>query len=372
MEPLIKQILRAAASGRTLSWEAGMVAALPWVIRNCLGPMLCHVSGNGGEHSPCAQHEPLRGAELSAKVISKTLTAAMEEILDACVSRVERIVLLKGISISSQYYPLPHLRPMRDIDFLVEEKDLAVTEKILAGLGYQRRSKNPESFYRNMHHSMPFFHPRNNVWVEVHTDIFPPGSPLIQGAVFSRENLVANYVAGSFNGREVCRLSAEMQLLYTIGHWGFEYKTLGGCVALFDVVYLLQNEHQLDWDRILGWLDTRSITALVLLCLGYLQANQIIEIEGDIIHKLKSRMPASYAYSLAILHSIIEKHYLAGVPYGRLMTVNNVAIQWRTLLQDRSPLLNLLSIPLNILFPPKAEKRFNPVFQFQRIKNIFK
>jgi hypothetical protein len=41
----------------------------------------------------------------------------------------------QGISIAEQYYPVPHYRPMRDIDFLVAEADLPTMESPLE-LGY--------------------------------------------------------------------------------------------------------------------------------------------------------------------------------------------------------------------------------------------
>ena len=38
---------------------------------------------------------------------------AMQEIIDASRAYVPYLTLLKGISIAEQYYPEPHLRPMR-------------------------------------------------------------------------------------------------------------------------------------------------------------------------------------------------------------------------------------------------------------------
>ena len=67
-------------------------------------------------------------------MISAEMTDAMKEIIDACEGYVPPLTLLKGISICDQYYPKPHLRLMRDIDFLVEDNagDVRLTREAFA------------------------------------------------------------------------------------------------------------------------------------------------------------------------------------------------------------------------------------------------
>lgn len=50
---------------------------------------------------------------------------AVGEIIDACGRSVRSLTLLKGISISEECYPDPHLRLMRDVDLLIEKEPLS-------------------------------------------------------------------------------------------------------------------------------------------------------------------------------------------------------------------------------------------------------
>lgn len=155
----------------------------------------------------------VQGTHLAARVLTAEQFGAMEEILEACRGHVPPLPLLKGISISEQYYPVPHLRLMRDLDVLVDEAALPIVETLLSVLGYRQQSSCPPTFYATHHHSRPFFHPVHRLWVEVHRGLFPPAS----GAwgtdrLFTQEGLTQQRQPSVFQGHEVFRLSPELQL----------------------------------------------------------------------------------------------------------------------------------------------------------------
>lgn len=156
---------------------------------------------------------------------------AMIEIIDGCEGQMAPLALLKGISICGQHYPAPHLRAMRDIDFLIESSDLAKINSLLLKLGYRQRSRQLSAFYRNHHHDMPWFHPQKGVWVEVHRAVFPLDSKLGKSTAFSSPNIKADLRPSCFEGRQVTRLSAEIQIIYTASHWAQELKCEGGVSA---------------------------------------------------------------------------------------------------------------------------------------------
>ena len=62
---------------------------------------------------------------------------------------------------------------MGDIDLLVTEQEQDPFEGILRSKNYLQRSACPPSYYTDHHHSMPFWHPRYGVWIEVHTRLYP-------------------------------------------------------------------------------------------------------------------------------------------------------------------------------------------------------
>ena len=372
MESLIKQMLQAAASGETLTGAHRWEAELDWVEENCLAAMLCYLTSQGEDRTLCASDQQLQGALLTAKVVSQTLISAMCEILDACEAQVEKIVLLKGISICEQHYPLCYLRPMRDLDFLVLEKDVSKTEEILRQLGYVQKSEYPESFYTKIHHSMPFYHSENNVWVEVHTALFPVKSGIHDSAAFCHNNVMANLVNSQFNSRRVYRLSDELQLLYIASHWCREFKTIGGAIALFDTLFLLRQHPELDWQQVLSWLSDEIIALFLYTEISYLRKNDIQCVPDKFYKQLEMQISPTARLNVKILHSIIENYLVVGKSFGSILTGSNVGIIWGTLLKSDEAFINLMSLPGNILFPPNNPERFNLRFQFQRLRNSIK
>lgn len=371
MESLTKQMLRTAATGEPLRISSLSGSKIHWITQNCLAAMLCHLTEQGEDTALCSSDKELKGARLTAKVLTNTLNSAMTEIIDHCQPKVEKIVLLKGISIADQYYPAAELRPMRDIDFLVEKKDLAKVEEVLIQLGYQQESDLPKSFFNDYHHSMPFFHPETGVWVEVHTGLFSGKKQIQDSQLFCVNNLLDKLVKSTFNERDVYRLSNEYQLIYTVSHWCLEFKQFGGSIALFDIIYLLKNSSVPDWEQILSWLDSDRLGWFLFLALGYLKQNNILEIDDKFYNRLKRHNKIGDALKMRILYYIIDKYLVAENPFGKVVTSGNVGIIWDTLLSGNHPMLSVLTIPINLVFPPKNPRRFNFQYQMQRLKNCF-
>ena len=73
----------------------------------------------------------LLSADLTAIAWHGNLIDATREIVEACEARGIRVTLLKGISISDQYYPDAHLRPMGDIDILAPPSAYATVESTI-------------------------------------------------------------------------------------------------------------------------------------------------------------------------------------------------------------------------------------------------
>ena len=67
---------------------------------------------------PAAWSETLLAESLTAQVRHGALVDAAIDVLDACDHLGVPLTVLKGISISDQFYPAPHLRPMGDVDVL--------------------------------------------------------------------------------------------------------------------------------------------------------------------------------------------------------------------------------------------------------------
>ena len=343
-------MLQAASQGRRDVALATFEAAKGhWAVETGLGPLLAHTTADDPQAKASRLWPAVQGADLLSRMLTAEQFAAMDEILDACDGRMPPVTLLKGISIADQHYPLPHLRPMRDLDILVEATDLPTIESVLHTLGYHQQSSIPPAFYHTHHHLMPFVHPRRGIWVEVHRQLFPPHSRLGADPVFRLDHLTTQLQGSTFRGRPVKRLSDALQLVYIACHWADDLPGLGGMLAMLDLIYLLHNtRHDPCWERLLDWLRGSVAAAPVYLLLSYLVRDHLIAIPPDTLRELSRRQHAFGPLNLHLMHALLDRFVVDGHPHGRVYSPYHLDIIWKTLLQSGRPWENLLRASWNL------------------------
>jgi hypothetical protein len=301
----------------------------------------------------------LKGADLAAQVLAMEHIDAMTEIIDACDGQLGQLTLLKGISICNQYYATPHLRAMRDIDFLIDANDSAAVNSLLTKLGYCQRFKQFSGFYERHHHDMPWYHPQKGIWIELHRGLFPPDNKLGKLPVFSARNIRAELKPSYFDGGQVTRLSAELQIIYTACHWAQELRCEGGLVGFLDVICLLNGAGQaLKWDRIIEFVQGSVAATDLYLLLSYLHHNEIIDLSPSILTKLFKVQPSFGGFNLRIAHFLIERCLVEGRFPKERVALRNLDILWKSLLVDKGAIRNLLSIPRNMFLPFRLRNAF--------------
>jgi hypothetical protein len=257
--------------------------------------------------------------------------------------------LLKGISVSEQFYPNPHLRAMRDIDLMVEHDDLPIVESALLSLGYCRRSHNPPEFYETHHHATPLYHPQRNVWIEVHRRLFAETSPVCSDFVFGADNIKTELRASEFRGRRVQRLSDELQIVYLAAHWASDLTRIGGMTVMLDMIYLFRKNQSVRWDRILEWLEGGAASASVHLLLTYLARSRLVEVPPEVLRELRQLQRSFGRASLAAAHAMIDRYIVNGAEIGHLMNQRNFEIVWNSLLRPCRPSRRLPRLVWNLL-----------------------
>jgi hypothetical protein len=351
--PQLLPLFQAAAQERKNLALATLEAPhVHWALETGLGPLLFHVT----QEDPQAPASPLwpllRGAYLTAQVLSAEHLEAMAEIIDACQGRIQTITPLKGISIAEQYYPLPHLRVMRDIDFLVADTDLPAVEAALSALGYSQPFQQPVRNGVRHHHGSPFVHQQKGIWVEVHWGLFSSLTPFGEDKLFQRAHLTAQLQPSTFQGRNVTRLNDEMQLVYIASHWCRDYNltaVLGATNALLDIIYLLRHRKRpLEWEKILEWVRGSAATVPLYLLLTYLQRYRLIDVAPEILAELSRRQQPLGPPTLAILHVLIDRYMVDGKSKGLILNKRNISILWNTLLLPGSPWRNLIRAPYDL------------------------
>jgi hypothetical protein len=321
-------LLEAVSQSRTdLSLDHFSKDQIQWAIETGLGPLLFRAIQQGDNDSASASWRSLKAADLTARVLIGNQLEAMREIIDACRGRVPQLILIKGISIGEELYPEPHLRLMRDLDFLVTKDSVPAVEAILQEQGYRRSSKHFAD-----HHDMPFFHEAKNVWVEVHHGLFSGIQRAATNQVFHIQNVFAEIRPSSFEERAVFRLSSELQLVYLACHWAQAFEPVGGAISLVDAIYLLKRVgNALRWGQILKWVERCAAATYLYLLLSYLDRYRLVKIPPEIMHQLLHSQPSFRPFSLKAAIAIIDRFLIEGKKFGTVLSLKNVGTVWQVL-----------------------------------------
>ena len=329
-------------------FDAGTIA---WAIQSGLGPLLYRAVRRNSQSLANSHWSSLKAADLTARIVIGEHFQAMREIADACRSSLPPLTLLKGISISEQCYPEPHLRLMRDIDFLVAKESLPAVATALHQLGYRQLSIGGVRYDKH-HHLEPFFHQHKQVWVEVHHGLFSAERRAGSATVFSRENLAAQSRRSRFQGMEVRRLSLELQLVYLASHWAQDFARIGGLVALADTIYLLKHAGaDISWEWILSAVY-RSVPATYLyLLLSYMVRYDLVRVAPEVMRELSLSQRSFGSLGLKTIHRIIDDYFVRATGFGPLLSERTVGIIWKTLILLGPTLPKLVLIPVNLSLP---------------------
>jgi hypothetical protein len=216
---------------------------------------------------------------------------------------------------------------MRDVDFLVAKDCVPAVEAILHEQGYKQYSQRFAD-----HHNMPFFHEEKSVWVEVHHALFSGLQSTAMAKVFHVGNILAELRPSRFQGREVFRLSTELQLVYLACHWAQAFQPVGGAIALADAIYLLTGARDaLRWSRILNWVDGCLAATYLYLLLSYLDRYRLVIIAPELMDQLFRLQPSLGRLSLKSAHALIDRYFIRGTDFTSLLTIRNVDIAWQIL-----------------------------------------
>jgi hypothetical protein len=78
--------------------------------------------------------------------------AAIDHLLAAFAAAAVPIIVLKGAALAHLIYPSPELRPMVDIDVLIDPIHAEAAVRIASDLGYAFASRHPSKFAGRLHH----------------------------------------------------------------------------------------------------------------------------------------------------------------------------------------------------------------------------
>lgn len=323
-DSLIGQLLKhVAAPGNgdpPIPWRLDGVPErqFQWLMAAGLGPLLYRTTRERTVHVPTRWRDVLLGADLTAQVRHASLADTACDVITRCAQAGIDVVLLKGISTSEEFYPAPHLRPMGDVDLLVPAARCHAVEKSLLEAGYRKHPDHPETF--DLHHGAPLHEPRRDVWVEIHRSLYPEGDEFASRHLFSAAAVMANVVKSTFRGLPVLRLCPELQLAYIASSWMRDITVsriqASFLASLVDALYLLKRGGAaLDWQKLERWTDDDLPTASLYVLLTYLASRGLSRLPLHVTQSLAGRQTLVGALQLHIIHAMIDRHLVGGVPW---------------------------------------------------------
>jgi len=324
------------------------------------------------DNLPTDNKNKILAAELTVKIITNTLLKALKEILKSSDQCHDDIILLKGIAHAQSIYPSPWFRIMSDIDILVSEFDSKVLNIILLNLGYVQTSHNPQAYYDEHHHCMPYYNKKNNIWIEVHTHLFSNTTDVKHDKLFHLQNILNSTYPiekKSYN-KNIKQLAPELHLIYTCVHWAEDYNLHKTCIQFTDIILLINNTN-MDWNIINKWLNNTASASSVFLALSYLNSANIIQIPQSFFDHCQLKNKNMGLINRTILYKIIDNYLLGKTQYSKRLNENNLKIIWSTLLKPNSSFINLFLVINNLIFPPDNKNKFKAKYTFNRILKLF-
>src|SRR5262249_42875667 len=167
------------------------------------------------------------------------------------------------------------------------------------------------------YHGVPLVHPQREVWVEVHTGLFPSSSRLRSNGLFDPPNIAAQSFDSTYHGRPVSRLTDELQLVYIASYWIRDLSMHGlhptFVIPLLDALYLLKASRQtLDWDGLLRWVDNDMATASLYILLAYICRCEFDESACAVLPYLAARQNIVGRREMQVIEFMLHR-YLVGV-----------------------------------------------------------
>jgi hypothetical protein len=366
---LLKYAAHSSSRAATESAAAALAGATPselqWALDGGFGPLAHRAVSAFPDRVPQHLRAQLQGGDLAARIQHEYRVETALDVIDACALVGARAMLLKGISISEQYYPAAHLRTMTDVDILALGGTLAQIESALLERGFEYTTINMGT---DAAHGVPMHDAARNAWVEIHTALFPMSSPLQRHPVFAQPGSPMHSVLSQFRGRPVLRLTDEAQLLYIAAYWNRDLTAVPMQPVmirpLLDAVILLSNpEVTIDWDQLAVGFHDDQPTACMYLLLACLARHELVQLPRGLLSTLAARQTLIGPAELRLINSLVDRYLLDGRPM-RLFQSWHV---WLNLLEPGPRFIKVLRLPWRVAFPPTCPHRFNVGTQARRL-----
>lgn len=239
-------------------------------------------------------------------------------IYDALAQAKIKAIPIKGINLTHFIYCDLGLRPMVDIDILIQKKDLLAAEEVLSQLGYSKNIKNySQDYYEKYNFQIPFTKIDSHekpICCEVHWDLTPPRpNRIILSEIWK------NTGTQTMNERKFLLLSPE-NILFSLALHLRRYNRPFSLKYIYDIYKVLNKfKDNFNWDYLIKESKKNRIKSTLFFALfsaykffGAPVPSRILkELNPGIIrNKLMQYIISKYTFSLDIIKNSKKRKYL--------------------------------------------------------------
>ena len=237
-------------------------------------------------------HDYIKGQYLLNSKRIQRVQKILQSILlesDACGINV---MPLKGSVLINEYYKNQALRPMADIDLLINVADEGRMEKILTSLGYYlKKVTTRHKVYEsdNQVSSTVGEHPDNPVNIEVHTRI---NCPIGFEQYDITEYMWQNAEQGFLKLNSIVKPSRTMLLMHLLFHAAYnQYKGTLRAIQLYDIHLITKLFKDKEWKQLQEIVEDMACEKLVYVPLALAARFFEISVPDSLINKLQLKTP---------------------------------------------------------------------------------
>lgn len=217
------------------------------------------------------------------------------------------VIVLKGLALLDTIYKDISLRPMSDVDILVEEKNLKQAEELVLTHGYQYRVSQElqDQTRAECRHLANLWHKEKNIMLEVHHHIVSPGEPYY----FDISAFRARARTIEISGTTARAFAPEDMLLHLAIKFLLDrrYESRKALGQLCDISEIIKyNLDSMDWDYVKMTVDKNRLASslhFVLYACGQLLDTPI---PSSVLNVLKPPMFGPADAALFIQRRVID------------------------------------------------------------------
>jgi hypothetical protein len=218
-------------------------------------------------------------------------------------------VALRGLNLAHFFYPDPDLRPMRDVDILVDPRDRHKLKDVLESRGYAADRVLRSQWVYTINQIIFEFH-----WSFLTTKRY-------RTAIDSAWLINSRIPKKTDEGLIFC-LPREQELISVVAH-AFIHHELDRLMPLIDLG-LLMADPNLDWDFIVAWCRKRRLTNLFLFTLSFVNRLLMLNRE-EYLQRFNRSLPAGILNTFEAYAAVIWGRYTFRFRLSRMKTLFYVA-----------------------------------------------